>query len=199
MRGHPKVLSPFEHTVRSAKRNRVVMVLSSCIGALVLGLGMGCPEDLPKRPIYRKVGEAPKPKTKENLTEATKKMHAAAKAVRDRRRVTAMRLAFVTDAERACKTDDECTLTNSHCCGCTAMGTMTAIRSDQLKNLIGRRQASRQEYQCAAGMSADPSCAPVSAVCLNNLCVPNPKEMGKAGAGIGVEPITDTRARRPEK
>lgn len=167
------------------------------ISILSMALAAGCPQDLPKRPIYRKVGEAPE-KKEVKIDEKTREMHKRAKAISERKKVLMMREAFVKDAERACQTDDECTLTNHHCCGCTAMGKMTAIRSDQLPNLISRRQAVCQDYSCAAGMSQDPSCAPVSAVCLNNVCVPNPKEMGKPVQGVGVEAITDTRARRPE-
>ena len=77
------------------------------------------------------------------------------------------------------------------------MGHMTAIRSDRLAGLVQRRQELCKGFVCSAGMSTDPSCAPISAVCLDNKCVPNPKEMGDGVKGIGVEPITDMRARRP--
>lgn len=107
-------------------------------------------------------------------------------------RVNKMRAALIRPEEATCTRDEECELTDFHCCNCTAGGRMAAVRADALPDVLKRRGITCPEYACPQVVSDDPTCAAERAVCREGKCVPDVSPSATPPAGIGVEPIPET-------
>jgi hypothetical protein len=182
----------FEMTRRQTVSPKTWHVLGIAFTLAATTLLSGCPEELPPRSVYRRVAADPVEATVDR-NDQTKAMHKRAKEVRARLRVETMRMAFLTDAERECTEDSQCTLTPLHCCNCTGNGELTAVNANLLGQVLSRRAGICADYSCAQAMSSHPSCSARTAVCREGKCVPNPADVAAAPppAGVGVETIKD--------
>lgn len=152
----------------------------------------GCPKEVagarPSDVRVRRVNEGA-----DHLTENQRKTAEEMRGIAAARRVEAMRLAFVKDAEQNCERDDECTLAQEHCCTCAFKGRLVGMNRASIPTLAQRRTAVCSDYQCVAQVSDDPSCNAQRARCRKGKCVPEIDEASTPPAGVGVEPIADEK------
>jgi|GEM_PF-2146471 len=122
---------------------------------------------------------------------------AKTKRMKAKAHVERMRGMFVTDDERACLSDGDCTLTNTHCCSCNNGGTMAAINQTRLTGLLQRRMSGCESMACPQKVSDDATCSATTAVCVKGRCEVNVPASAKKPSGIGVEPIAPTPNKAP--
>jgi hypothetical protein len=110
---------------------------------------------------------------------------------RDKEKFQRMKRVFLSDDEQSCKRDDECTITNYHCCSCMGNGRQVGVRKDRLKSVMARRVHLCDEMVCPQMVSGDPSCKATRALCKQGQCVIDPASApaNKPPQGIGVEDI----------
>lgn len=158
-------------------------------------LGGACPASLPgeggaEGVHYRRIEVPTAPESDAARARRVRQERAAYEAARQKALA-----AFVSEDERRCVADADCTLTPHHCCTCAAGGEMDAIHSAALPALVGRRGAACAETLCTQRISDHPTCAATRARCDAGRCVPDvaaapaPPPTPEGGRGLGVEAI----------
>jgi len=131
-------------------------------GALILS---ACPEPISEPIIVRKVASAPNtPKSNgSKMSDANKRLMLDAKLKK-------IRAKLVSNDERKCKVDDDCSIINFDCCSCNEGGRKQAVAKDKKLSVGVRRTEVCAKVMCAQSMSSHASCNASEAHCVEGFC-----------------------------
>ena len=83
---------------------------------------------------------------------------------------------LISDEDRACAVDDECTLIDETCCPCISNGGTegrTAVATSAVDAIDARRAATCSGGACATAVSTNDTCCASTAVCVAGRCEVN--------------------------
>lgn len=124
-----------------------------------------CPEPVGEQIIVRKVASAPGATKSKGLemSDANKRLMLDAKLKK-------IRAKLVSNDERKCKVDADCSLINFDCCSCNEGGRKQAVAKDKKLSVGVRRTEVCAKVMCAQSMSSHASCNATEAACVEGYC-----------------------------